>query len=122
MFKIILRDTMPREYQLKRSPLDFNRIQKIAKELILESKEDRSLALETYRLFREMVEENPQDAAAKNLMADCLKIAQSSKNNVIKVMGLLVKLEESKQDKTKSSAKGESSVFSELDNLTNRFP
>lgn len=122
MFKIILRDTMPREYQLKRSPLDFNRIQKIAKELILESKEDRSLALETYRLFREMVEENPQDAAAKNLMADCLKISQSSKNNVIKVMGLLVKLEESKQDRTKSSAKGESSVFSELDNLTNRFP
>ena len=69
-----------------------------------------------------MVEENPQDAAAKNLMADCLKIAQSSKNNVIKVMGLLVKLEETKVDKTKSAAKSESAVFSELDDLTNRFP
>jgi len=113
---------MPKEYQLKRSPLDHNRIQKIAKDLIAEAREDRDLALETYRLFREMVDENPQDAAAKNLMADCLKIAQSSKNNVIKVMGLIIKLEESKIDSTKSSAKNVDSVFSELDDLTNRFP
>ena len=113
---------MPSEYQLKRSPLDLNRIQKIAKDLISEAKEDRELALETYRMFREMVDENPQDSAAKNLMADCLKIAQSSKNNVIKVMGLLVKLEDSKTDKTKSSGKDAEGMFSELDELTNRFP
>jgi len=113
---------MPREYHLKRSPLDHNRMQKIAKDLISEAKEDRDLALETYRMFREMVDENPQDSAAKNLMADCLKIAQSSKNNVIKVMGLIIKLEESKVDTTKSSGKGSASVFSELDDLTNRFP
>ena len=113
---------MPSEYQLKRSPLDHNRIQKIAKDLISEAKEDRDLALETYRLFREMVDENPQDSAAKNLMADCLKIAQSSKNNVIKVMGLLVKLEDSKADKTKGNVKGTDEMFTQLDELTNRFP
>ena len=113
---------MPSEYQLKRSPLDHNRIQKIAKDLITESREDRNLALETYRLFRTMVEENPQDSAAKNLMADCLKIAQSSKNNVIKVITILVKLEDTKVDKTKSNAKDADDMFSQLDDLTNRFP
>jgi hypothetical protein len=113
---------MPREYQLKRSPLDQNRLQKIAKDLISEAKDDRELALETYRLFRQMVEENPQDSAAKNLMADCLKIAQSSKNNVIKVMTLIIKMEDMGSDKTKTSGKSNDSVFSELDELTNRFP
>jgi hypothetical protein len=69
-----------------------------------------------------MVEENPQDSAAKNLMADCLKIAQSSKNNVIKVITLLVKLEDTKVDKTKSNTNDANDMFSQLDDLTNRFP
>lgn len=101
--------------------MNSNRIQRIAKKLIEEAGEDRQLALETHRFFREMVDENPQDAAAKNLLVDCLKVAQASKNNVIKVLNLLVKMEESSDvgDMTKYStnSKGKT-IFSELDNLT----
>ena len=106
-------------YIPKNNPLGGTRLQKIAKKLIDESNEDRSLALDTHRFFRQMVDENPQDAAAKNLMVDCLKVAQASKNNVVKIIGLMIKMEESSNDKTKSSSQSPASVFSELDNLSN---
>tara|TARA_R100001244_G_C5164687_1_gene131314 strand:- start:1844 stop:2179 length:336 start_codon:yes stop_codon:yes gene_type:complete len=105
-------------YIPKNNPLGGTRLQKIAKKLIEESNEDRSLALETHRFFREMVDENPQDAASKNLMVDCLKVAQASKNNVVKIIGLMIKMEESSIEKTKSSGHSPASVFSELDNLS----
>jgi len=65
-----------------------------------------------------MVDENPQDAAAKSLMVDALKVAQASKNNVVKILNLVIKMEESTADtKTKASKGAENSVFNELDNL-----
>ena len=92
------------------------RIQKIAKKLIEEAGEDRSLALESHRFFREMVDENPQDSAAKSLM-----VAQASKNNVVKILTLLTRMDETTpSDKSKSSADGKRNLaFTELDNLTN---
>ena len=113
---------MPKQYIPKTNYFSETRVQKMAKDVVKDCVKDRELALETYRLFRQMVEENPQDSAAKNLMADCLKIAQSSKNNVIKVMTLIIKMEDMGSDKTKTSGKSNDSVFSELDELTNRFP
>ena len=101
--------------------MNSNRIQRIAKKLIEEAGEDRQLALEAHRFFREMVDENPQDAAAKNLLVDCLKVAQNSKNNVVKILNLLIIMEESEEgdDKTKYSASSKGkTMFSELDNLT----
>jgi len=106
---------MPSEYKLKTPVLDYNRLQKICKQIMDDSKEDRNLALEAHRYFRHMVEENPQDASAKNLMVDCLKLAQSSKTNTIKAVDLLVKLEESF---SKSGAKGASVVFDQLDKMS----
>ena len=99
---------MPSQYVLKNSPLDKNRIQKVCKKLIDEANEDRSLALDTHRFFREMLDENPQDASAKNLMVDCLKLAQT--------VDLLIKLESAQErgaDKTEMD-----SLYSQLDNLT----
>ncbi len=114
---------MPSQYVPKTSHMSVNRIQKIAKDLIGESKQDRDLALQTHKFFRAMVDENPQDSTAKQLMVDCLKVAQASKNNVIKVLSLVAKMDVDTtiiQDKTKASTKGtENSVFSELDNLLN---
>ena len=107
---------MPSQYVLKNSPLDKNRIQKVCKKLIDEANEDRSLALDTHRFFREMLDENPQDAAAKNLMVDCLKLAQTSKTSTLKVVDLLIKLESAQErgaDKTEMD-----SLYSQLDNLT----
>jgi len=106
---------MPSEYKLKTAVLDYNRLQKICKQIMDDSKEDRNLALEAHRYFRQMVEDNPQDASAKNLMVDCLKLAQSSKTNTIKAVDLLVKLEDSF---TKDGARGSDAVFDQLDKLT----
>ena len=109
---------MPSNYVPKNSILGPTRIQRIAKKLIEESAEDRSLALDAHRFFRAMVDENPQDAAAKGLMVDSLKVAQASKNNVVKILNLVIKMEESTPDgKTKASKGAENSVFNELDNL-----
>ena len=107
---------MPSQYILKNSPVDKNRIQKVCKKLIDEANDDRSLALDAHRFFREMLNENPQDAAAKNLMVDCLKLAQTSKTSTLKVVDLLIKLETSL---TKGNEKAETdSLYSQLDNLT----
>jgi hypothetical protein len=107
---------MPSPYTLKNSPIDKNRIQKVCKKVIEEANEDRKLALETHRFFRQMLDDNPQDAAAKSLMVDCLKLAQTSKTSTLKVVDLLIKLEAAQ---TRGSEKTEiDSLYSQLDNLT----
>tara|TARA_R110002124_G_scaffold252754_2_gene418175 strand:+ start:2327 stop:2665 length:339 start_codon:yes stop_codon:yes gene_type:complete len=111
---------MPTTYIPKNSILGPTRVQRIAKKLIDEAGEDRTLALEAHRFFRAMVDENPQDAAAKSLMVDALKVAQASKNNVVKILNLIVKMEElNPEAKTKASKGAGNSVFNELDNLLN---
>ena len=96
------------------------RVQRIAKKLIEEAAEDRKLALEAHRFFRAMIDDNPQDAAAKNLLVDTLKVAQASKNNVVKILNLMVKMEEVSLDsKTNTSPGSPNTVFNELDNLLN---
>jgi len=108
---------MPSTYVLKNSPIDRNRIQKTCKKVIDEANEDRKLALETHRFFREMLDENPQDAAAKNLMVDCLKLAQTSKGSILKVVDLLIKLEAAHLKG--SDGKGDmDSLYNQLDNLS----
>jgi propanediol dehydratase large subunit len=112
---------MPTNYIPKTDIMGPTRIQRIAKKLIEEAGEDRKLALDAHRFFRAMVDENPQDSAAKALMVDALKVAQASKNNVVKIMGLMIKMQDMKADKTKASGTGskENSIFSELDNMVN---
>tara|TARA_Y100000034_G_C6773631_1_gene345265 strand:+ start:172 stop:501 length:330 start_codon:yes stop_codon:yes gene_type:complete len=105
---------MTTTYHLKRNVMDPNRIRKIAKKLLEECTEDRSLALETYAYFKEMVDNNPTDGVAKNLMTDCLKLAQTSKVTVIKLMDLVAKIEALESKKEGSS----SSMFGELAKLT----
>jgi len=107
---------MPREYILKKPVLDQNRLQKYAKKILDESSEDRHLALEAYRYFKEMVDTNPQDSVAKQQMTDCLKLAQSSKGSAIKVMDLLIKFETATSKKDSGSS---ASVFSRLEELAN---
>ena len=109
---------MPRNYTPKTMIMGPARIQRIAKKLIDEAGEDRQLALEAHRFFRSMVDENPQDAAAKGLMVDSLKVAQASKNNVVKIIGLLIKMDETPKDQTKANAGNANSVFNELDSIT----
>ena len=111
---------MAKNYIPKTDPLSINRIKKIAKDLITESAEDRKLALEAHRFFRQMVDENGTDSTAKSLMVDALKVAQASKNNVIKIMGLVIKMEDNVASKETSKASGgaPNALFNDLDNLT----
>ena len=112
---------MPSDYILKKPVMDMNRIQKTAKKLMEESSEDRSLALEMVRYYKDMVEDNPNDNTSKSLIVDCLKLAQSSKDKIIKVMDLLVKMEASTQKSkaTKATGNDSTSVFSALEELSN---
>jgi hypothetical protein len=107
---------MPSEYVLKRSVIDGNRIQKISKKVIDECKEDRKLALEGYRYFKDMVDENPNDSSAKSQMVDCLKLAQNSKSHTIRILDMLVKLESVDRSSNSDTTKNYS-VFHELEEL-----
>ena len=108
---------MPKEYQLKRGVLDANRLQKHAKKIIEDAAEDRTLALEAYRYFKNMVDENPQDSVSKSQMVDCLKLAQTSKANIVKVMDLIVKIDSIK-GKDQGSKTSMASVFNHLETLS----
>tara|TARA_Y100001951_G_C11197661_1_gene215263 strand:- start:38 stop:379 length:342 start_codon:yes stop_codon:yes gene_type:complete len=110
---------MTTDYVLKRSPFDKNRMLKIGKNILDEAKEDRDLALESHQYFKEMVERSDgTDNDAKRLMVDCLKLAQSSKNNSIKTLTLLIKLEE--LGASPSSEGGSSGIsFTDLESLAN---
>jgi ribosomal protein L22 len=107
---------MPKEYILKRPVLDQNRVQKYAKKILDESTEDRSLALDAYKYFKDMVDENPQDSVAKQQMTDCLKLAQSSKTSALKVMDLLIKFE---SNNNKNEGASPSSLFNKIEELAN---
>jgi hypothetical protein len=111
---------MPTTYIPKTQYLAQTKIQKLAKRLIEEADEDRSLALEAYRYFKQRVEENPADNVSKQQMVDCLKVAQSSKQNTIKVIALMTKFinNNDEPEKTKASGKTES-LFEDLDNSLN---
>mgnify|MGYP003651481335 CR=1 FL=1 len=113
---------MATTYIPKTSLLSPLRIGRITKKLIDECNDDRERALETHRFFRQLVDENPQDGAAKALMVECLKVAQTSKNHVTKLLNLAVKLEEiqiTNNETSKATGKKASSVFSELDTMLN---
>jgi hypothetical protein len=106
---------MPTTYTLKKPVLDHNRLQKVCKQTLDDAKEDRQLALELHRYFREIVEENPQDSVAKNLMVDCLKLAQSSKSNIHRTLDMIVKLESSFNAKEASG--GAQNMFNQLSDI-----
>ena len=107
---------MPSPYVLKNPPMDKNRIQKVCKKVLDEAGEDRKLALEAHRFFRQMLDENPQDATAKNLLVDCLKLAQTSKTSTLKIIDLLIKLDTAQSN---NAGKAETdSLYSQLEKLT----
>ena len=107
---------MPSPYVLKNPPMDKNRIQKVCKKVLDEAGEDRKLALEAHRFFRQMLDENPQDATAKNLLVDCLKLAQTSKTSTLKIIDLLIKLYTAQSN---NAGKAETdSLYSHLEKLT----
>ena len=106
---------MPSPYTLKNAPLDKTRLQKIAKNIVEDAKVDREHAFEAYKYFKDMVEKTPADGSAKSLMVECLKLAQTSKTNVIKALEVVVKLETVLARNDKNSTE---SLYSQLEDLS----
>jgi len=108
-----------KDYVLKRSPFDRNRMLKIGKNILDEATQDRDFALEAHQYFRRMVERSEDtDNDAKRLMVECLKLAQSSKNSSIKALSLMIKLEELEESSSKEG--GSSAIsFTDLESLAN---
>jgi|TARA_R100000008_G_C3543413_1_gene146143 hypothetical protein len=104
---------MPREYVLKTSPIDGNRIKKIAKQLVDDAKEDRDLTLEAYRFFKELAEENPADNVAKTQMGALLKILQSTHSKTVDAINALLKYEDLqlKRERTDAVKGSDDSIY-----------
>jgi hypothetical protein len=104
---------MPVHYTLKKSPFDKNRTLKLCKDAVDKFSADRSLALETYRYFKQLVEGNPNDTTSKTLMVDCLKLMQSATKNEAGLIDLISKIETNHSlEKKKDSI----SLFDQLEN------
>lgn len=107
------------KYVLKSQTLSVNRITRIAKEFITESKEDRERALSAYDYFKGIADNSLSEGEAINgstaqkCMVDCLKLAQESRNKTLKAFELMLKL--TKDIKTSSEdKKGDEFSFSDI--------
>ena len=109
---------MPNTYILKKPVFDANRLQKIAKNILDEAKDDRDKALDTYDFFKTRVENDPEEGDSKRGMVECLKIAQSSKNAAIKLVDLFVKMGIKVSDASKTDV---TLNFDSLSKLTERL-
>ena len=93
---------MARTYIPKKSYFAETRIQKIAKELIGDCKNDRDRALENFKYFKRLVEVNPEDDKSKTEMTKSLELSQDANTKIVIVLELMLKMTqaEMKEDKT----------------------
>lgn len=81
----------------------------MCKSIMDECAEDKQKALEAYEHFKRdlQVEEGQEPvrdiSTSKKCMVECLKIAQNSKSDMIKMMGLVMKFEGSLQKSSDST-------------------
>ena len=82
-------------YELKRNPIDKNRIIKIAKDIIKANNHDRDTALAMHDHFKGIATdgevEEPYRLQANKLAVDCLKLAQSAGEKSVKLIDSLLK-------------------------------
>ena len=107
---------MPREYVLKKPVIDTNRLKKLAKTCIEDGTADRKLALDTLEYFKEIVKHNSKDDTAKKCMTDCMKLAQSAKINLTKIIELIIKIEDLEHRKSISKP-----IARDTDSTTTNF-
>lgn len=113
---------MPRTYIPKNKPFNEARIQRICMDLLKDAKLEREYLLEAYATFKQMVEDNPQDAVAKTQMVNILKLMQSSHNKTKEAMEVVIRYEalNIKREQTKPISKDvpeDSDLFTYLKSL-----
>ena len=83
---------MARNYIPKKSYFAETRIQKIAKDLIGDCKNDRDRALDNFGYFKSLVQANPEDDKAKAEMTKSLELSQDANTKIVKVLELMLKM------------------------------
>ena len=83
-----------RNYIPKTSYFAPSRLEKIAKDVISECKDDRQRALENFEYFKNLVDADPSDQKSKQEMARSLLLAQSANEKVVKLIDLMLKRQE----------------------------
>tara|TARA_R110000824_G_scaffold63133_3_gene166376 strand:+ start:2672 stop:2986 length:315 start_codon:yes stop_codon:yes gene_type:complete len=83
---------MPKIYTPKMSYFSEARVQKMAKDVVRDSIQDRKLALEAFEYFKDMISDNPLDDKAKTELSKALDLAQGANDKVVKILDLMLKM------------------------------
>ena len=94
---------MPKIYTPKQSYFSETRVQKMAKDVVRDSTQDRKLALEAFEYFKNMVADNPLDDKAKAEMSKALDLAQGANDKVVKILDLMLKMTQAEMKTTKTT-------------------
>lgn len=94
---------MPKVYTPKQSYFSEQRVQKMAKDVVRDSSQDRKLALEAFEYFKDMVADNPLDDKAKAEMSKALDLAQGANDKVVKILDLMLKMTQAEMRGTKKT-------------------
>jgi hypothetical protein len=95
---------MVRTYQPKKAYFSELRVQRMAKKVVEECKEDRKQALEVFTYFKELVNKNPEDDKAKAEMTKALDLAQNANDKVVKLLALMLKMTEAEMKDKKTDS------------------
>lgn len=79
-------------YIPKRSYFSSTRVQKLAKEVIADAREDRKRALDAFDYFKKMVEQSPDDQKSKSEMNKALQLSQDSNDKVVRILDMMLKM------------------------------
>jgi len=94
---------MPKLYTPKTSYFSELRVQKLAKDVVRDSTQDRKMALEAFEYFKQMVADNPLDDKAKTEMSKALDLAQGANDKVVKILDLMLKMTQAEMKTTKTT-------------------
>ena len=75
------------------NPFGKNNKLRLLRTLLQEAQEDRQLALAQLEYFKKRVEDNPADNEASRRIPECLKLTQTAKQMIVKLLELTQKEE-----------------------------
>lgn len=111
---------MTKVYTPRLRYLSRERVDKIAKDILGQCTEDRKLALEGYKYFKQRVDQ-PEGGEVSNadkaLMLECLKIAQAAKRDSVKIVEVFAKASEQVASANPAD-KSQNVSFNDLDEMT----
>ena len=105
---------MARNYSPITNPLPSNRLLSKIKKTIDRAENEESTITNAYDYFKQAVDDNPSDAASKSAMVDCLKLLQSSKATIAKLVVAAEKINSSESKKNSSDSEDSVDLFKSL--------